>query len=340
MLTHILLALLLVLSNIDERKDVFIDVIWNNANAPFIAMGWRIREYISIFNATDCKYVDFIIGGAHNIFHRKPNSSLNDDFSGCHYHFSTAKRRFDCGAPLSVSCLTVRRTRNAPPHREVNSISAAHISQERIEKPSGLYAVLYDRLCAYSLLSNICTRLDDRHFVLSSCSLKLPLDYVKLTSSQVSQILNCVGLFLGSGNKLLCLSGRGLHIQVAEYRNSQGSDSDKRSSQCGECANPLWSKQAPKFAGAFIASALAFVNMGLAYMWFLFAVAAPRGVRYAWWFDRFDVHMWSSSRRGVVALAFFLISVALIIAAVRLALPHRDLPSSQPPNQISSIRTI
>lgn len=124
------------------------------------------------------------------------------------------------------------------------------------------------------------------------------------------------------------------------FRNIEGGESDKGRNSAGDSGNPLRKIQIWKYPATALLGVLSFILMLLAYFWLLFAVAVPKGVKFGWWFDRFNVHLWSPGRRGMVALAFFLISVALIITAVRLVLPHHDLPSPHPLIQISSIRTV
>lgn len=180
-------------------------------------------------------------------------------------------------------------------------------------------------------------------------------------SGQLGECFGCLCLIRSGVNHCLSLGGRGLHFlqlgfsgfnSIPRYfnavlgnyeRNNRYDESNKGEESCGSGGYgryPFRCIHLSRYAFSLIIFVIAFASMLAAYFWLLFAVAVPKGVKFGWWFDRFDVHQWSPGRRSVVALAFFLISAVLIIIAVRLVLPHHDLPSPRPLNQISSIRTI
>lgn len=166
-------------------------------------------------------------------------------------------------------------------------------------------------------------------------------------SGDLSNSLCRFGLLDGRCDYLVGLRGGRPHFFQLGFGNAhtvsgyvESGESDKGRNGAGDGGNPLWKIQIWEYSAAALLGACSFALMLFAYFWLLFAVAVPKGIKFGWWFDKYNVHLWSPRRRGVVALALFLISVTLIITAVRLALPHRNLPTSHPLNQISSIRTV
>ncbi len=73
-----------------------------------------------------------------------------------------------------------------------------------------------------------------------------------------------------------------------------------------------------KYGTITVLALAAFALMLTAYFWFLFAVAVPVHWRFEWWFDRFNVSEWPRWKRGLTALAFFVVAVVCDITAARI----------------------
>lgn len=346
-LRTLLSALLLLLLNVKEGESIPLNVVGNDADTPIVIMQSGIGKYVPILHAPLRKNSPPICLSRNSVIQSKEDRPLDDALPRRNNSSPSIEVSFVRSGAISASVFLLPPIQR-PPEADLFGIRPANVRPTRIEIPSDLLSVwAIDRNDLNSVLPHICSDLNYRQFLLPLCSLQLPLDSAKLADGHVSHIFKGASLDSCCGDELISLRrGRphfvqlGLRDGAADYRDAKSAESNYGCCYGRDGSHPFWGVQFWKYIFAFFSMVLAFASMLLAYFWLLFAVAVPKGIKFRWMFDGFNVHMWSPRRRGMVALAFFLISVALIITAVRLAFPHRDLPKSHPLNQISSIRTV